>query len=133
VLLDGKSIFLVEDNLTNLAVIRTVLMNDGATVPFEHWGDTTLKKILSYHAKIDMILLDLMLPGDVSGYDVFDALRSHEKLRDVPIVAVTAADPDIEFPKVRAKGFNGFISKPINRHQLASDLLSIMNGEEIWP
>ena len=130
--LQGKSIFVVEDDPTNLAVIRVVLQNAGANVPFDYWGDTTLSKMMGYTGRLDLILLDIMLPHGRSGYDVFDAIRAEPRLEGIPIVAVTASDPDLEMPKVKAKGFSGYISKPIDRHQLPLDLQKILEGEPVW-
>lgn len=130
--LKDKHIFVVEDNVSNLAVIRTILRQTGAHVPCEHWGDTTLKKMLSYPYGIDIILLDLMFPQKVTGYDVFDAIRETPELAHIPIVAVTASDPDVEMKKVRDKGFNGYISKPVDRYKFPKQLEAILNGEEVW-
>lgn len=131
-ILKDKHIFLLEDDPTNFAVMRTLLKAHGATAVLDHWGDTTLKNLLSYPFDVDLIVLDLMLPGSVTGYDVFDAIKQVDEFKNVPIVIVSAADPDIEIPKAKAKGFDGFINKPINRHKFAQQLLSIMNGRSIW-
>lgn len=132
-ILDGKTIFLVEDDPVNLAVIRVSLQTQGAMVPYDHWGDSTLKKMLYSANIIDLILLDLMLPGRISGYDIFDEIKKMPQFANTPIIAVTASDPDLEIPKAKAKGFNGYISKPIDRNQFPQDLLTVINGGEVWP
>lgn len=132
-ILDGKTIFLVEDDPVNLAVIRVSLQTQGALVPYDHWGDATLKKMLYSVGNIDLILLDIMLPGKISGYDIFDVIKKNPEFANTPIVAVTASDPDLEIPKAREKGFNGYISKPIDRNQFPQDLLTVIEGGEVWP
>lgn len=132
-ILDGKTIFLVEDDPVNLAVIRVSLQTQGAMVPYDHWGDSTLKKMLYTAKDIDLILLDIMLPGRISGYDIFDEIKKNAAFKDTPIIAVTASDPDLEIPKARKKGFNGYISKPIDRNQFPQDLLAVIEGGEVWP
>jgi CheY-like chemotaxis protein len=84
-------------------------------------------------SKIDLILLDIMLPGKISGYDIFDEIKLVPRLQDTPIVAVTASDPDIEVPKAKEKGFNGYVSKPIDRNQFPHDMLKVIEGGEVWP
>jgi CheY-like chemotaxis protein len=116
----------------NLAVIRTILKNAGANVPFDHWGDTTLNRMLSYPFKIDAVLLDIMLPNQVSGYDILDVIRATPELSNIPIVAVTASDPDVEMHKARERGFNGYISKPLDRVHFPQQIASIIDGQEIW-
>ena len=132
-ILDGKTIFLVEDDPVNLAVIRVSLQTQGAMVPYDHWGDSTLKKMLYSAGEIDLILLDIMLPGKVTGYDIFDEIKKIPELKNTPIVAVSASDADLEVPKARKKGFNGYISKPIDRNQFPNNLLSVIEGGEVWP
>jgi two-component system, chemotaxis family, sensor kinase CheA len=130
--LRGKHIFVLEDDVRNLAVLSVILRQNG--VPFVHdtWGDTTLKKMLNYTHDFDLILLDLMISPKVSGYDVFDAIQKIEKFKDIPVVAVSAADPDIEIPKARAKGFRGFISKPIKLYDFEKKLIDVLNGKSVW-
>lgn len=131
-LLEGKTIFLVEDDSVNLAIIRVLLKEHGANTPFDHWGDTTLSNMINLTSKPDIILLDIMLPGKVTGFDIFDLIKAEPKLANIPIVAVTASDPDTTMPKAKAKGFNGYISKPINRHKFPKLLHKVLNGEEVW-
>jgi CheY-like chemotaxis protein len=130
--LEHKTIFVIEDDPTNLAVIRIALMRYGASVPFDHWGDTTLKTILQL-AQVDLILLDLKLPGKANGYDILAAIKEQPSLAKVPVVIVSASDADVEVPKAREKGASGFISKPINRTQLVSSIEIVLNGGQIWP
>lgn len=130
--LKDKHIFVVEDNMANLAVIRTILKQAGAIVPFENWADTTLQKMLTYPYPIDLILLDLMFSDKVSGYDVFNVLQKTKGLSHIPVVAVTASDPDVEMRRAKEKGFKGFITKPINRRTFPQYLELILAGEEVW-
>jgi CheY-like chemotaxis protein len=130
-LLDGKRIFVVEDDSSNLAIIRTILLRQGASVPFDVWGSGTID-ILRNSLPIDLILLDLALPRGVSGYDVFDQIRVTPELAKIPVVIVTAADPSTEMVKARTKGVNGFISKPIKYGSFAQSVASVLRGEAVW-
>jgi CheY-like chemotaxis protein len=73
-----------------------------------------------------------MLPKNVSGYDVFDVLRNDSLFANIPIVAISASDPEIEVPKLRAKGFNGFIAKPINLHSFPDQIVAILQQQQFW-
>lgn len=131
-MLNNKTIFIVEDDAFNLAIIRTILRRQGAETPFDHWGDGTLSRLQKHAQEIDMILLDLMLPNNLSGYDIFDMIKAQPDLAEVPVVAVSAADPSIEIPRTKEAGFNGFITKPIKHSLLPKQIMAILNGEEIW-
>ena len=129
----GKKIFVIEDNVINFAVIRTTLQKAQVSAPYDNWGDTTLEKMRNYPFPLDMILLDLMLADGVSGYDVFDAIKEAPEFADIPIVCVSAADPNIEVPKAKAKGFDGYIAKPIRQHNFAKKLEMVLDGDDtVW-
>lgn len=130
-LLENKTIFVVEDDAANLAIISTLIRHHGGTVAYDRWGHDTIKR-MKRRQQIDLILLDLMFPGDVTGYDIFDSIQLEETLCEIPVIAVTASDPDIEIPKVKAKGFKGFIPKPLHRHTFAQQLATVLDGEEVW-
>ena len=130
-LLKGKRIFLTEDNLTNRSVMQLLLERDGAVFAFERWGFDTLERLQKF-GPVDIILLDLMLPNGITGLDLYDQIRSVPAFNEVPIVAVSAKDPGIAIPEVQAKGFNGFIAKPINRLRFTQQVAWVIEGKSVW-
>jgi CheY-like chemotaxis protein len=130
-LLTNKRIFILEDDVHNLAIMSTMLRDQGAVVRFERWGVGTTE-VLRDFLPVDIILLDLMLPKQISGYDVYDQIRAMPEMADVPIVLVTAANADAEMKRSREKGFNGFIPKPLRFGRFSKQVLAIIDGEEIW-
>jgi CheY-like chemotaxis protein len=130
-MLQGKSIYIIEDNPTNLAIISSILRRNNAIIRYDRWGVDTINR-LNHYGVVDLIILDLMFPYGISGYDVFDEIKVIPKFANIPIVAVSAADPQVEMPRARDKGFVGFISKPINHKLFASQVASIIEGKQIW-
>ncbi|MCB9438549.1 MAG: response regulator [Anaerolineales bacterium] len=130
--LKGKRIFYIEDNLQNRALVQLMLERYGATISFERWGGDDLLPRLEAFLPIDLILLDLMFPNHVSGYDIFDRIRERPAFAEIPIVAISAADPAVEMSKARAKGFSGFIGKPINLLQFPQQIAQLLEGEQVW-
>ena len=130
--LKGKHIFLLEDDIVNQAVMQNLLRNKGANVVVDHWGDLSLTRLQKYPFPVDLILLDIMLPNDISGYDICEAIRAVDKFKDVPIVFVSASDPDKEIPKIRELGLNGFISKPISYYEFFALISDVLNGKTVW-
>lgn len=130
--LRNKRIFYVEDDVKNRAIIQMILEREGATVAFERWGRSeTVEKIKEF-MPVDLILLDLMLPRGVTGYDVYDHIREIKDLEKIPVVAVSASDPSVEIPRTRKKGFSGFISKPVSMHTFPEYIEQVLQGETIW-
>lgn len=127
----GKRIFIFEDDVGNRAVMQTLLGFEGAIVAFDRWGQDYQEKLESF-APIDLILLDLMYPNNVSGFDIYDHITSLPMFAHIPIVAVSAADPQTALPKAKAKGFAGFISKPIDLRVFSEQLSTIFAGQSVW-
>jgi CheY-like chemotaxis protein len=131
VLLDGKRIFIVEDNLQNRIVFKMMLISHGAWVEFDRWGRDALCRLQAFK-NIDLIILDLMLPGGVSGYTIFDEIRNLPEYAHIPIIAVSAAEPSVAIPTTQQKGFSGFIAKPINDDLFPNQIARVIAGETVW-
>src|SRR5260221_12966296 len=112
-LLKGKTIFIVEDNLQNRVVFQMALVRHGARVEFERHGCEALIR-LKNTLNVDLIVLDLMLAEGISGFDIFEQIRLLPKYSDIPIIAVSAMEPSLAIPMARSKGFYGFVAKPID-------------------
>lgn len=130
-LLENKRIFIVEDNLANRAIEQMILERNGAKTAIERYGTDTVRKLQAF-APVDIIIMDLMLPDGVSGFDVADEVRKFPEFKAVPIVAVSASDPSESMPLAVAKGFAGFISKPIDFDTFPGQIARILNGEKVW-
>lgn len=130
-ILHGKRIFIVEDNPANMAVTKLLLERHGAVVWFDRRGTEAMERLAQF-APVDLIMLDLMFPGNMSGYDLFDQIRAQPEYANVPIVAVSASNPSEAIPKVRARGFSGYIAKPIDYDTFALTLEKLLDGEKVW-
>jgi two-component system cell cycle response regulator DivK len=130
-LLTDKHIYIVEDDSRNRAVMLTILQQNGAKTSFDLWGQQTIERIKS-HEKVDLILMDLMLPRGVTGYDVFAQLQEDAALASIPVVVVSASDPALEMNKARKLGFSGFISKPIQYQSFAQTIATVLEGKQVW-
>lgn len=129
--LKNKRIFIVEDDATNMAVFAVSLRQSGAIIVQDPWNRQTLS-ILQSNMPVDAILLDLMLKNNISGYDIFDQIKDVPELADIPVIIVSAKDPGIEIPKAKAKGFSGFIGKPISPILLPQQVAQCIAGEKVW-
>lgn len=130
-LLKNRRIFLVEDDLSNRAVAQLLLEKHGARTAIDRWGVETISRLRNF-MPIDIILLDLMFPDDISGFDLFDEIRQELDLAHIPILAVSAMDPAVAIPKAQAKGFNGFIPKPVEYDLFAQQVADIIEGIPVW-
>ena len=132
-LLQDKRILIVEDDPYNASLIQMLLEREGAYVIRGHWTGDDFDECLKKNAdNLHLIMLDLMLPDNVSGYDILKQIRAMPSVADIPVVAVSASDPMITIPRVREAGFNGFIAKPLNFEQFKKDIHHLIEGGEVW-
>jgi len=129
-LLENKRIFIVEDSAAYIAIASIYLRYEGATVESERWGLNVPNVIVS-QLPIDVILMDLKLSHNTSGFDVFDQIRRTPQLSNIPIIAVSAADPEVVMPRAQKMGFAGFISKPISP-SLVKYVAAVLDGKNVW-
>lgn len=129
--LQHKRIFVVEDNIGNLTIVKTLLEAHGAVVATHRSGQEVLPHLRSF-LPVDLIILDLVLPSGVTGYDIFSYIRSQSEFDNVPVIATSFMDRSKVVPEVKRRGFSGYIGKPISFQDFANQIASILAGENIW-
>ena len=102
-------ILIIEDNPANLQLMTYLLRAFGHTVLEAQDGEPGLARAAELP---DLILCDIQLPG-LDGYQVARYLKSHPRLRLVPLVAVTALAMVGDRDRVLEAGFDGYLAKPI--------------------
>jgi CheY-like chemotaxis protein len=130
-LLNGKKFFIVEDQRANAMIVAIALQSHGGEVYIERWGARAIEH-LKQHPDVDLILMDLMLTGGLSGFDVFTQLKQIPELTHIPVVAVSASDSNIAMKKAQELGFAGYISKPISYITFPETIASILGGNKVW-
>lgn len=130
-LLKNKRIFIVEDDIANRAIEQVILEQQGAKTAIERWGTEAVPRLRDF-MPVDAILLDLMFPNEITGYGIFLEIRAHSEFDHIPIVAVSASDPNTAIPLTKAAGFSGFISKPVHIGLFAKQIAKIINQETVW-
>ncbi len=125
-----RKILIVEDNLINQVILKTLLQKHNYEVDIADNGSIALEILNT--CRPDAILMDLNMPV-MNGYECTEAIRKlNNPLKDLPIIAVTAElHPDTEL-KVLNVGMNGYIPKPVDIEKLLGQieaLLAQSNGK----
>ncbi|MFO7534683.1 MAG: response regulator [Kiritimatiellia bacterium] len=121
----GKPVVLVvEDNPDNLRTAKA-LLSDSYRVLEAADGRSGLEQARAH--KPDIILTDVGLPV-MDGFEALAAVRADELLRDIPVIAVTASAMKGNREEILARGFDGYLSKPIDHEALKALLREFLDG-----
>ncbi len=89
-----------------------------------------IKSLAADNEDLDLILLDLKMPG-VSGFSgLVELKQSHP---DIPIVVVSATEERNTIREAIAFGAAGFIPKSLPRHEIAAAIQNVLDGELFVP
>jgi CheY-like chemotaxis protein len=105
-------ILLVEDDAANQYSIGFMLRSEGYEVLLAENGQDGITA--ASRERPDIILMDMMMPV-MSGFDATRALKRDPILREIPIIALTAAAMAGDRERTLAAGCDDYVSKPIDR------------------
>ena len=120
--LEGKKILVAEDNKINFFVANKFLIGWGITVTHAENGQIALD--LLEKEDFDLILMDLHMPV-MDGIEATRIIRKSEnaKIKDIPIVALTAAIMSENHDKIEDLKINDYVLKPFKPHDLFERIL----------
>jgi two-component system cell cycle response regulator DivK len=106
-----KRVLVVEDNETNMYLIKFILEKNGYEVIEAGMGAIGVE--LAIKEKPDLILMDLQLP-DIDGLEATKRIRASGADSEIPIIALTSFAMPGDREKALASGCTAYIEKPIN-------------------
>ncbi len=106
----GELILIVEDNDKNRKLVRDVLTFKGYTVIASETGEEGIR--LAQERRPSLVLMDIRLPG-IDGMEALRRLRADPATQRIPVMAMTASIMTAGPQEMRAAGFDGYQSKPL--------------------
>jgi len=114
------NVLVAEDNPVNQMVIKGLLKKIGCTFHVCIDGAETLS-YLRNNPLPHILLSDIQMPN-MNGYQLIEAIRQDPKLQHLHVAALTANATAEEHQKTIIAGFDGFLTKPIERSKLLAYL-----------
>lgn len=111
---------IVEDDVELNEMLKKMLIKEGYKVEVAFSGTEAL--LLLNQKRIDLILLDLMLPG-ITGEEVLKAVKGKEDIPIIVLSAKTEIDSKIELIK---GGADDYVTKPFNNKELMARIEAVM-------
>ncbi|MBN1372950.1 MAG: response regulator [Anaerolineaceae bacterium] len=125
-----KTVLVVEDNVSNFVLIARMLGFLGIHCEWKTSGYEVVEYADTL-PKLDLILMDIRLPYE-DGYGALKKIRQSPRLKDIPVIAVTAEASLEQIAKAKDSGFNGFLGKPLDPDLFPDQIQRILNGEAVW-
>lgn len=126
----NTTVLIVEDNVSNFILMARLLEHIGIQCEWKSSGYEVVEYANAL-PHIDLILMDIRLPYE-DGYEALQKIRASKRLKDIPILAVTAYAGDEQMSRAKAAGFNGFLGKPLNPDLFSEQVRQMIAGEPVW-
>ena len=124
----SKRILVVEDDPSMRRVVVRALKSGGYTDVTETAdGDAALEA--AFRTRMDLVLLDLMLPG-LDGISVCRRLRTNPETAEVAIVMLTARGAECDIVSGLDAGADDYITKPFSKEVLLARIRAALRKDE---
>ena len=112
-------LLLVDDEAHNRKLLRMVLRQGDYT--FSEAEDGKQALAILHTENVDLVLLDLMMPSP-NGFDVIHAMRTSERLRDIPVIVASASTAPDDVERSLSLGAADYFMKPLTEWDIRFQL-----------
>jgi DNA-binding response OmpR family regulator len=116
-----KTILVIEDDISILRGLKDNLEFEGYAVLTEINGEKGLH--LALEKKLDLILLDIMLPG-MSGYEICRKIKKERT--DLPVIMITARGTEMDKVSGLDIGADDYVTKPFSIPELMARIRAVI-------
>ncbi len=128
-LTDSRRILSVDDDPVNNRVISNLLSGEKYSVLTASGGSEALS-IIGREERIDLVLLDIMMPG-MSGYQVLRSIREKYSMLELPVILLSVRSGEMDIVTGLREGANDYIVKPFSSPELLSRVGTFLKMKEL--
>ncbi len=114
-------VLVVDDEPKLVRLVRAVLQADGFEVDTASSGEQALERVQI--TQPDLVLLDILLPGDLDGYEVCRRIRKHSP---VPVIMLTAKAQEVDKLRGFDAGADDYLTKPFSSRELLARVKAVL-------
>lgn len=122
------TILIVEDSLTQALQLQYLLEKNGYSVVAARHGREALDHLQGHEPSL--IISDIVMP-EMDGYELCTHIRADERLKDIPIILLTALSDPHDVIRALECGADNFVTKPYNESFLLSRIRNILLNQEL--
>jgi two-component system, cell cycle response regulator DivK len=130
---DYPAVLYIEDDLMSRKIMQFILKDQMQLSNVAIFEDSANIEVRLEDLPFcpDIVFLDIHI-APLTGFELLAYLRKQARYKACPIVALTASVMNEEIDKLKAAGFSGLISKPIDMDVLPELIKRLLAGEKIW-
>ena len=122
---EQRTVLVVDDSPTEMHVIRGILEKGGYQVITAVDGESGVAE--AKHAKPDLILMDVVMPG-LNGFQATRQLSRNPETSEIPIIMVTTKSQETDRAWGLRQGAREYVVKPVAAGELLNKIKSILNA-----
>jgi DNA-binding response OmpR family regulator len=111
----GKRVLIIDDEEIIRKFLKINLLKWGYEVKEATDGIEALEQL--DHDTYDLLICDILMPNK-NGWEVIKGVRSNPKIKDIPVIILTAKNEDMDMFKGYELGANYYMTKPFTKDQL---------------
>jgi two-component system, OmpR family, phosphate regulon response regulator PhoB len=120
-----KRILIIEDQADIRRLIRWTLEFEDYEIHEAPNGPEGLEQAKSLQP--DLVLLDVMMPGGLDGFQVCEQIKADARLARTPVVILTARSQERDRQAGERVGADAFLAKPFSPMQLVETVSNMLN------
>jgi CheY-like chemotaxis protein len=124
---ESKTVIVVEDEPDAAELFAEMMRVSGYRVLKTYSSTPAISMIAQEHP--DVVILDIMMP-DVSGLEVLRFMRREPKLKDTPVIVVSARSMPSDIREGLEAGATLYLTKPVGYLDLKKAVDKVMQGSE---
>jgi len=118
-----KTILIVDDVQSELEMMANYLSKAGYNIIVAHSGEDAIAKTIAN--KPDAVVTDWMMPK-IGGLDICRKLRKNPETENIPVVACTAKNRDVDKMWAKKQGVNAYVIKPCTQDELVKAVHEVL-------
>ena len=118
-----RKILLVDDIEAELQLLNNYLTEGGYQVVTALSGKEALEKVSK--ESFDVIVTDWMMPG-MGGLDLCRKLKKKSETANIPVIACTAKDGDVDKMWAKKQGISRYVVKPCTQEELVHTVKTVV-------
>jgi two-component system, NarL family, sensor histidine kinase EvgS len=128
IMFEKAVILVVDDVLENRKLVQASLKDYDIDLIMAENGKEAIE--LLKNINVNLILMDLRMPV-MDGYEAATILKNDERLKNIPLIALTASVMGKDLEKVSKYGFDGYLRKPVILDDLIEELAKYLKYQSV--